>query len=190
MDHFFYLEFRMFEVKGDQAEWRLIYAKVLALNVDDVIKYSDLDDVLGREFRHDRSPIYRVIAELEKTNARTLANVRGVGYRVAAASEHEGLARAHHQRSRRQMRKAVNKAASADRSVLTPDQRKRIDGLEMSLRQHAQMIRRLEQRDEQRKAEIKALRRDTNADVAELSERVDRLADLLERHGVVPEAST
>ncbi|MEU6725576.1 hypothetical protein ABZ917_17865 [Nonomuraea wenchangensis] len=174
----------MFEVKGDQPEWRMIYSTILALDVDDVIKYADLDDVLGRDFLQDRSPIYRAISELEKTDHRTLTNVRGVGYRVAAASEHEGLARAHHQRSRRQMKKAVNKAASADRKALTPDQRKRIDSLEMSLRQHSQMIRRLELRDEQRAAEIKALRREKNADVAELSERVDRLADLLERHGV------
>jgi hypothetical protein len=174
----------MFEVKGDQAEWRILYSKILALNVDDVVKYTDLDDMLGREFLGDRSPIYRVIAELEKTNARTLANVRGVGYRVAAASEHEGLARSHHQRSRRQMKKAVNKAASADRTALTTEERKRIDGLEMSLRQHSQMIRRLEERDEQRQAEIKALKRGTSADVAELSERVDKLAELFERHGV------
>lgn len=179
----------MFEVKGDQAEWRMIYARTLALAVDDVIKYTELDEILDRDFRQNRSPIYRVIAELEKSNARTLAIVRGVGYRVAAASEHEGLARAHHQRSRRQMKKAVNKAASADRSALTPDERQRIDKVEMSLRQHAQMIRRLEMRDEQRAAEIKNLRRQTNADVAELADRVDRLTELLERHGVKAEKS-
>lgn len=177
----------MFEIKGDQAEWRIIYAKALTLNVDDVLTYEDLNDLLDREFLISRSPIYRAITELEKVDSRTLANVKGVGFRVAAANEHEGLARVHHKRSRRQLRKAVGKAASADRSALTPEERKRIDGLELSLRQHSQMIRRLEQRDEHRAAEIKALRREKNSDVAELSERVDRLAELLNRHGIEPE---
>ncbi|MEV4672685.1 hypothetical protein AB0K34_13605 [Actinomadura sp. NPDC049382] len=173
-----------FEPKGDLPEWQLIYQRVSTLDEGTVLTYDDLDEILGRDFRSDRSPIYRCITELEKADHRTLATVRGSGYRIAAANEHERLAVGHHHRSRRQMRKAVSKAASADRSKLTPEERKRIDGLEMSLRQHADMIRRLEARDEQRQAEIKALRRDTSADVAEISERVDRLTELLERHGV------
>ncbi|MEV7008235.1 hypothetical protein [Streptosporangium sp. NPDC051022] len=180
----------MFEVKNDQAEWRKIYAKALTLNVDDVLTYDDLGDLLDRDFLADRSPIYRTIRELEKNNARTLANVKGIGYRLAAAVEHEGLARSHHQRSRRQLRKAVSKAASANRAEMTVDERKRIDGLEMSLRQHSQMIRRLDLRDKEREAQLKDLRREKNADVAELSERVDRLAELLERHGVQPQGAS
>lgn len=179
-----------FEPKGDLPEWQLIYQRVSTLDEGTVLTYDDLDEVLGRDFRGDRSPIYRCIGELEKVDHRTLAVVRGSGYRIAAANEHERLAVGHHRRSRKQMRKAVSKAASADRSKLTPEERKRIDGLEMSLRQHADMIRRLEARDEQRQAEIKALRRDTSADVAEISERVDRLTALLERHGVTTPPTT
>ncbi len=174
----------MFETKNNVAEWRIVYDALAKLGVGDTLDFDQLDELLGRDFRDDRGPIYRAMKELEANDKRTVDSVRGVGYRVVEAREHEGLARRHHKRSRRQLGKAVAKAASADRSAMTAEERKRIDGMEMSLRQHAQMIRRLSERDEQREQQIKTLRRDTTADVAALSERVDRLTDLLERHGV------
>ena len=176
----------MFETIGDKAQWALVYDALAGLEVGKTLTYEELDLILKRDFREDRSPIYRAAKQLENEDHRTVVSVRNQGYRVVEAREHEALARHHHKKSRRQLGKAVAKAASADRSALTTDERKRIDGLEMSLRQHSQMIRRLEQRDEQREAQIKALKRDTSADVAELSERVDRLSELLERHGVKP----
>lgn len=178
----------MFETKGTRAEWVLVYEALTKLGVGDTLPFEDLDALLGRDFRNDRNPIYRATKELEVNDKRTVDSVRGVGYRIVEAREHEGLARRHHKRSRRQLTKAVAKAASADRAALTVEERKRIDGMELSLRQHAQMIRRLSERDEQREQQIKTLRRDTNADVAALSERVDRLTDLLERHGVTEAA--
>lgn len=174
----------MFKTKGDQAEWVTVYEALAALPVGETLTYEQLDEALSRDFRQDRGPIYRATRQLERDDHRTVCAVRNVGYRIVEAREHEALARNHHKRSRRQLKKAVAKAASADRTALTAEERKRIDGLEMSLRQHSQMIRRLEARDEQRAQEIKALRREKNADVAELSERVDRLAALLDRHGV------
>lgn len=174
----------LFTPKGTVAEWRMVYEKAVALNEGDVITYADLSDLLDRDFLADRNPVYRATEELEVSDHRTLSCVRGVGYRIAAANEHERLARGHHKRSRKQLRKAVSKAASADRSKLTPDERQRIDGLEMSLRQHADMIRRLDARTAKQADELKALRREKDGDVAQLSERVDRLADLLSRHGI------
>jgi hypothetical protein len=179
----------LFAPKGAVAEWRMVYEKVAALSEGDVITYTDLSDLLGRDFLADRNPVYRATEELEVADYRTLSCVRGVGYRIAAANEHERLARGHHKRSRKQLSKAVSKAASADRAKLTPDERKRIDGLEMNLRQHADMIRRLDARTSQQADELRALRREKNTDVAQLSERVDRLAELLSRHGIQTKAS-
>lgn len=173
----------MFEIKGDRAQWVLVYDALAALEVGKILTYEELDAILKRDFREDRSPIYRAIRQLEIEDRRTVVSVRSEGYRVIEAREHEALARHHHKKSRRQLGKAVDKAASANRSALTADERKRMDGLEMNLRQHSQMIRRLEQRDEQRQSEIKSLRRDTSTDFAEMSERLDHLEDLLTRHG-------
>lgn len=179
----------LFTPKGTVAEWRMVYEKTVAMNEGDVITYDELSELLERDFLADRNPIYRATQEMEESDHRTLSCVRGVGYRIAAANEHERLARGHHKRSRKQLRKAVSKAASADRSKLTPDERQRIESLEMNLRQHADMIRRLDQRTSQQADELKALRREKDGDVAQLSERVDRLADLLARHGIQAKAS-
>lgn len=173
-----------FTPRGDVAEWRLIYDAARQLDTGDTLTYEDLDALLGRDLKGDRNPIYRAMRELETADQRTLTCVTNVGYRVAAANEHEGLAKHHHKKSRRQIRKAVSKAASANRADLTQDERQRIDAMEMTLRRHADMIRRLDVRDQERAAEIRQLRREKNEDVAELSDKVDRLTDLLARHGI------
>ena len=173
-----------FTPKGDVAEWRMLYDRIRSLDIGGILTYEDMDEILGRDFKEDRGPIYRCAKELEDNDHRTLAAVRNVGYRIVEPREHAQLATHHHRKSRRQLGKAVGKAASADRSKLTADERQRIDGLEMSLRRHADMIRRLDERTAKQADELKALRREKDGDVASLSERVDRLASLLERHGI------
>lgn len=79
---------------------------------------------------------------------------------------------------------AVAKARSADRTQLTPDQARRLDDLEVHLSEHAGMLARLDARDRQREAELKALRRDTTSDIAALDDKVTRLTALLQRHGI------
>ncbi|WP_435109766.1 helix-turn-helix domain-containing protein [Nocardiopsis synnemataformans] len=179
----------MFEPKGERPEWQMIYDHVVLLAPGDVFTHGELDQLLGRDFRSSRSPIYDAMRRLEQSNQRTLATVVGVGYRVASASEHEGLARSHQKRSRRQLGKAVSKASSADRSALAPQERQRIDALEMSLRQQADMIQRLDTRTAKQAEELKKLRRETSEDVAEVSAKVDRIAELLDKHGINPNAS-
>ena len=90
----------------------------------------------------------------------------------------------HSARSGRQLRKAVAKARSANRAELTPEQARRLDGLEAAFSQHADMIGRLDKRDREREEQIRALRRDTSGDIAQLSEQVQRMADTLARHGI------
>lgn len=174
----------MFETKGDTAEWRLIYNHALTLNIGATITYDDFERILGRDLRDSRTPVYDAMRHLEKDAHRTLTAVTNTGYRIAEPSEHEGLAKHHHRKSKRQLRRAVSKASSADRSALSPEERKRIDNVEMALRQHSDMIQRLDTRTREQAKALKELRRATNEDVAEVSEKVDRLESLLQRHGI------
>jgi hypothetical protein len=177
-----------FRPKGEQAEWRLLYDEFRKHSPGDVITYERLTEILGRDFRLNRTPVQRAMKELESADHRTLACERGSGYRIASAGEHEHLVHVHSGRSRRQLGKAVAKARSANRAELTADQARRLDNLEVHLSEHADMLARLDARDRQREADFKALRRDTTTDIAAIDEKVTQLADLLARHGIAPEA--
>ena len=180
----------IFRPKGDQPEWRLIYDEFRKHGPGDVVTYQRLTDILGRGFLANRSPLQRAVKELETADHRTLVCERGTGYRVAAATEHEELAHAHRQRSRRQLGKAVSKARSANRAELSPDQVRRLDDLEGHLSQHAGMLARLAARDKRRAEEIRNLRRNTTSEIAGISSQVDQLADALRRHGIDIPAAT
>jgi hypothetical protein len=173
-----------FKAKGDRAEWRIVYDEIRKMASGDVLTYDQLSEILGRDFRLDRGPINRAMKELETADSRTLVCERGIGYRIAAATEHEHLARKHSTRSRRQLAKAASKARSADRSALSAEQARRLDELELQFSQHADLLQRLDGRDRQRAAEIKQLRRDTSGDIANLSDQVTRLTAALHRHGI------
>jgi hypothetical protein len=179
-----------FRPKGDQAEWRLIYDEFRKHGPGDVVTYERLTEILGRDFRACRVPLQRAVRELEDADHRTLVCERGTGYRVAAATEHEQLAHAHSKRSRRQLKKAVSKARSANRAELSSDQVRRLDDLASHLSQHAGMLARLDARDKQREQQLRQLRRETSGDIAGLTGQLDRLTEALRRNGIeVPEAA-
>lgn len=174
----------MFTPKGAVAEWRIIYNAIRELNPGDTVTYDQLNDLLGRDFRSCCGPLYRAVTEFQKCDSRTLVNVRGTGYRVAAAAEHEALARVHSRRSRRQLSKAAATARSARRAELTREQARRLDSLEVRYTRHADMLVRLTRRDRERQEEIQDLRRRTSGEVAELSAQMDRVTEVLRRHGI------
>lgn len=170
--------------KGDRAEWRIIYDEARKMSSGDVLTYDKLSELLNRDFRTARTPLQRAMQELENVDKRTLTCVRGAGYRIAAATEHEQLARKHSTRSRRQLDKAAAKARSADRSELSADQVRRLDDLELQFSQHAEILQRLDNRDRKRQDEIRQLRRDHNGTTANLSDQITNIAAALRRHGI------
>jgi hypothetical protein len=89
----------------------------------------------------------------------------------------------HSRRSRRQLGKAAAKARSANRAELTAEQARRLDDMEIHFSEHAGMLSRLDNRDRQREAELRALRRDTSADLAAIDDKVTNLTAMLARHG-------
>lgn len=131
-----------FQVKGDKAEWQLIYDHLVNLPIETVSTYDDLSEALGRDFRSDRGPFYKAQRRLEEDNHRTAAPVVGVGYRIVSAVEHEDLSKKHLKRSVRQTVKAKRKLSSADRSQLTPEQARRFDAMEVNVSQLSSNLKR------------------------------------------------
>lgn len=170
--------------QGRRAQWRVIYDELRTKGQGEVISYDELSELIDRDVRVQRSPVERAMKELENQDHRTLVCVRGVGYRIAAATEHEQIAARHTVRSRRQLGKAADKVRSADRTQLTHEQAARLDALETSYHQHADMLERLAVRDRERAAELRTLRRETTGDIANLSDQIQRLTHTLQRHGI------
>lgn len=152
--------------------WREIYDAVRPLSPGAVITYEQITTLIERDVKYNRSAIERAREELEREDHRTLICVRGKGYRIATAAEHETLAHRHTARSRRQVTKAVSRIQSADRSALTAEQRSRFDQIETSLSRLGAMQDRLARNDKTRRREIKQLREQTDANVAALNDRV------------------
>lgn len=182
----------MFEMKGDRAQWQVIYEHLAELFIGDVVKDAELLDLLPDASETTvRSAFYRAMQEMETEHSRSFTRVRLVGYRMVEAAEHERLARDQHRKAKRRLRTAHRKAHSADRSLLTSEERRRIDAVEMNLAQQQDMISRLDERVSRTEKSLKDARREQRVDAAELSDRIDGLKELLERHGITQdEAAT
>lgn len=175
----------MFETKADTAQWRMVYARISGMGIGDVIKYDELTGLLPDAAEGSiRGAFYRAVRECEDEQHRTFDCVRGIGYRMVAAAEHERLARSKHKRAKRQLKGAWRKAHSADRSKLTPDERRRLDAMEDHLGRQQEMIRRLEGRVAAVEGDLKVARRTQKENTAEVADRLDKLTKLLERHGI------
>jgi hypothetical protein len=173
-----------FQPKADVAQWRQVYERLASLKVGDVVTHEDLAEMLPDAGEGSvRSAFYRAVAECEAELHRTFGSVRGVGYRMVEAREHERLAKDHHRRARRQLKRSQRKVTSADRSQLSRDEKARLDLIELNLARQVEMTGRLE-------ARVKTESRERKAADADLSERVDKLTALLERHGILKADAT
>jgi hypothetical protein len=170
----------MFEVKGHQSQWKTIYDNLSKMEVGDIVTHGELAAMLpGVPRASVRPALYRAVREMQVIRSRTLASVRGVGYRMVDANEHEFLAKGRRKSARRQLRKAQQVAAAADRSRLTPDERKRIDELEHHLARQADMLKRIDERQEKTEQRVAF----TEKDVAKMNDRIQEMEALLKRHG-------
>jgi uncharacterized coiled-coil protein SlyX len=173
----------MFKVKGHQSQWKTIYENLSRMEIGDVVTLKELAAMLpGVPAGSVRPAFYRAQKEMQLKRSRTFSAVRGVGYRMVESREHESLARGKHKSAKKQLRKAQLIAASADRTRLTQEERRRLDELEHHLARQSDMLRRLDARQERTEHRV-AL---TEKDMLHLNDKVERMESLLKRHGIAP----
>jgi len=144
-----------------RAEWRVIFELVREGEPDTVFPYEMLGQALDIT---DRQRIQQATRQankhLWKASNRSLKNIPNVGYRILRAQEHEDQATDYHQRSRKQMRSAVQVIEATDLAQLNNSERTRvlevasifirmakaIDYHGRQLAHHDQLIRDLESR--------------------------------------------
>lgn len=172
-----------FTPKGDAPLWQAIYDEAVLLEPGDVIGFDRLAVLLGYDPQPagaSRTPIHTASRRLLKDHDRTLLSVRGKGYKVAHASEHEGIARQKQRSGRRQIRRAHTVATHVDRNALTVDQRTSLDAFAHILAQQNSMLKRHDKR-------LTAVESSSTTHDA----RLDVLEQVLRTHGIeVPKSQT
>lgn len=165
-----------FQPKGDVPQWRLVYDKAATLQPGDVITYPDLAGLLGydpSELGRSRSPIHTASRRMLKDHDRTLVAVPKKGYRVAHASEHEGIARAGQRSARRRISHAVAVTTHVDVTALTPGQRRSLEAVAHVLAAQNAMLSRHDARIG-----------DVEKDVRRVDDRIAALEAVLARNGI------
>jgi hypothetical protein len=169
-----------FTPKGDVAEWRLVYDKISGLQPDEIVTVEELEEVLGRPLEKNRSPIYRAVKEMQRHQSRTLAPVRGVGYRVARADEHLGLALASSDRARNALKRGVAIADSTDRSLLKGDAAQRLDAVAQLATRAVEFLGVMAKQVDEHAKQIEAVK----SEGKDTTNRVAALEETLKRHGL------
>ena len=175
-----------FEMIADRPQWQIVFDHLSTMEIGDTVTDRALRDLLpDAPAGSINSAFHRAVKQVEDDLSRTFSRIRCEGYRMVEAVEHERLARGQHKRARRRLSAASRKIRSADRSLLTAEDRQRFDAMERNIGQQAEMLRRLDARVEKTESELKDVRRTEKANNAEVIERLDQLTALLERHGIV-----
>lgn len=135
----------MFETKHAEVRKKL-YEALRNTEYGVSFTYERLSEIMGVDSVLHRPIITAISRKLEKYDNRTLRNDFGLGYSIANPSEHIDLAKSKHRQAKNKLNKATYIIAATDRTKLQPDERKRIDNIEINLRAQKDAIRHLENR--------------------------------------------
>lgn len=117
-----------FEAKGDVPEWRMVYDALLEkIEPGAIITYAQLDKVLDRPFKENRTPLYRARSVLGDARQRWLEPVPRIGYRCIPATEHIAQSQRRRRAGQRRLEAAVEIGRATDVGQLTPEQLARHD---------------------------------------------------------------
>lgn len=166
-----------------EPKWSFIYAELKKLTVNDVMTNEQIESLTGLSIDAARGYFYRAVREFEVQQQRTVESIRGVGYRVVAANEHERLVRKDILTMRRKGRRAYSKTINVRRADLTQDERQRLEGQSLKLKQLEEMHQRLATRQARFEQVQKDNHREMKETSAAIAERVEKLERMLaERH--------
>jgi hypothetical protein len=166
----------MFEPKGLKSQWELVYEVIAKMDIGDVIKFERLQKILKLPRRGVYIPVGRAVRELERSHKRTLENVRGVGYRMVEAREHDRLSHKQQIRARRRIKRAQEILEGTDIQLLTREEVRQMRNRQAMLAQQQEILNRRVEKLRKENVERKA-------DIAQVSDRVSKLQEELERRG-------
>jgi hypothetical protein len=176
---------KMFEPKGEKPEWLMVFDAIKDRQDGAVVRYEELQHILGRDVREGRSPIYRATKELERERGVTLRAVKNRGYLLCLPEQNLPIAYDRVKRSRRQVAKGVHTIANTRRSKLSPEDAQKADNmtqwLKIELRRLKISQRRLERNLEreaterkERDAELESKIHDMQHEIAAMKRKIGK----------------
>lgn len=180
---------QLFQPKSEtgKSQGEMVYDLLRHLDFGDTLTYETVERETGLDLRSNRGPMYDAIKRLEDGDQRTAECVTSVGYRVVQPVEHGRLALKHHRRSRRQLRQASRKVASADRTKMTATEAQRLNDLQVVVSRHEQTLGRITRQMKQMDDAIKQSRQEQQEKHGELSDQVSRLEEALRKRNLLDE---
>lgn len=107
-----------------RSDWRVVFDRVADLDYGQEVTHQQLLDELESD---DRNRLYRAVAranrELWSTREKSLAVVRGKGYRILHPLEHERLSESYKRQARKRMGNAVAVMQATNLSALSAQER-------------------------------------------------------------------
>lgn len=107
-----------------RSDWRVIFDRVADLDYGAEVTHQELLEELGVD---DQARLYRAVGranrELWKTREKSLAVIRGKGYRILQPSEHERLAEGYKEQARGRMSNAIAVMQATNLSGMTAQER-------------------------------------------------------------------
>lgn len=121
-------------VDGADSESDKIYNAMLDVAPGQVLTYGDLDRILGRDFRADRTPYYTALKRVEKRQAITFRTIARHGFqRIALGDDLVDHVKNTQGRARRQASKAVDRSMARTDVEMSEAVRKELDRLNEGL---------------------------------------------------------
>ena len=170
---------------GDLARWRVLYALLRDVAVDETLTYETMADALGLDAAEDRNTLQvamrRAARELEEKQGRAVDAEPNVGYRVVQVVEHLGLAKRQQKRSLNALRSGQSKVTNVDLSNIAPDVRKAFEVVAMAFALQVDFNRRTDVRQKRLEQSLAAMSRKsvlTDDEIRDVKERLVRLEGL------------
>lgn len=171
---------------GDVARWRLIYQLLKPCQVDDVVTYDRMGELLELDPVKDRHIIQmamrRAAQEFEQVDKHAVDSVKNVGYRVVRVQEHIGLARRQQRKAGRALESGHSKAVNVDFNDIEPETRKALEIVGRAFAMQMDFNRRFDVRQKKLESvmetvvtQVDGIDKRSQEEIAELRERLARL---------------
>ena len=175
-----------FEPVGELARWRVLVDLLRGAARGTLVSYAELGEALGLHPEDERPAIRAAVQlaakHLSREHNRSLAAVRGVGYRVVLPEEHLGLAQAQQRKSRQALVRARGHVEHVDLSELDDVQRGLVMAAASALAWQQAQIRRLDLRQKDLESVVRSVQAQTERTqeetAAQLAELEGRIAEL------------
>lgn len=171
----------MFETVGEIARWRMVYPHLRDAEVDSLLSYEELSEILDvTERQAIQEAVRRAGKELLRVDSRAVEAIPNQGYRVVTAVEHLRLSKKQVRRGRRAVVRGNELVTYVDMNAVPAEMRMAFHHQQVVIGALVDFARRIDSRVRRNEAQLQAILPVT----AEAVSQIDNILHRLERAGI------